>query len=870
VRLVLLGSVLAAVLPTFASGADEPGLTQVGFFRPAVANPAYKGNQADYLSQLRMRLDERSRDILTFDAFGGVAAYNLDTLAPRSPGVLALPGYAHVMLVQQALGRTLVATATGTRETATGEIDAVRVVAGRPTLAGKLTLGPADLGPGMRHVVAMAEQPQSPYVYLLTSAGSPTAGALVPGTLSVTAVDLTGLEAGHAKVLWTTGVPDCVRPTSVGAVDDTPEVPAAFGYSPHTHALFFGCSAPDAFVGKVPDPVGVGRLVLVPGAAGQPPSAGGFSLFAFPGVVAGLGSWDSGSERLVLETGTPSTGTTGYVFDARTTSYIGGVGLGQNALNTLAVDQAHGRLYGFSQNTKTGIVVSDLAPVPVDLGHVYPQFSTISGQFAGGNVASVDSATGRVFASYGTAGFAVLRDTVPYYRAPVVADPDAGTSNLPERPDRTAADFAAAAQGYGAVVRQVGGTHNLLFNALPVEPHADPIGGGTRELDLAYLTKLSLDDNSASAATIAADRDKANTQADEQSLHQVTPSPQGTSSPQGPSAHWPYAPVQCGDFGGAPKSAGTASAHVACDSARSTVSSGAIAGPSEVTASTGDPLMQVGATSYASSADRTALKGASATVTSTVKAVSILGGVLQVGEVQVTAVARAHGRPGTAGGSFVRRISGVVLNGVDLCDAQCDPEAVAEQVNSALAGRLHLSFPAPDPGLAKGSPRGAVTVIRRQLEQQTEAQLLDQQDPTRQEVPGMVVTLYQDNNVPARTVMMFAGASVEAHYLIYPLTAEGPTSPVPAGPAAPGVVLPVPAPVGQTPPDVAVGGNKPQTAPPAAGVVDRVASGIRLVLNGFSVVWRLFGVWLVLLLPVHLSARRWLLLRRASLEEGAA
>lgn len=843
----------AALAPTAAVAAAGEGVQEIGFFAPSVVNPAWTGDQKQYRNQLRPFVDATARRLLTLDFLGGVAAYDLDSLQPTSRSVLALPGPASVTVSLP--GRMLFAVSDGGTGTPTSSLEAVSVVRGKPQSAGHLALGPASLGGAQQQVVAAAAQPGSPYVYLLSTSFDATGFAAVPKTTNVSLVDTTGLSAGTAKVLWNQPLPDCVTPARYEGT----QTAAPFGYSAATRSLLIGCSAPVQLGAKVPSPVGVARLGLT-GTGTAAPKAGTFALYPFPGTVSGYGIWDARTERLLLETNT-SSGDTLYSFDALSSSYVGGLGVGGTHLVTIGLDAVHGRFYGISG--EIGLVTADLAPVPTDLGHLYPEFHTHGGNSPSFTNVAVDATTGRLFVSYNAGGFTILRDTVPYYRPVRPLDLDAGTHDLAERPGSTGADFSAGAQAYGAVYRQVGGTNNLQFNAVPFVVNVSPVSGGTRELDLAFLNKLSLDGRSASASTITIERDKANTQADEQRI------------PPGTPAKWPYVPVFCSDFGGSPKSAGTTQARVACDGTRSAVTSGAVAGPSEAVAAGSDvPVIEVGESSYTSSATRTAADGVLSTVTSTAKGISVLGGVLRIGQVQVTAQARAHGRPGTATGRFDRTVSRVELNGTPLCSTECDVQQLAAQVNASLAGHVHISFPSPDAAGAKGSPRGASTIVRRQLPQQIEAELLDEQDPTHQEVPGMVVTVYEENNVPSRTIALLAGAAVEAHYLIYPLGAPVPDdAPPPAGDGSPAPGAVPPALLGGPPGTVQPSdGPTPTTAGPgsdAGDVVTGLRNSLRFAFNGVGSVLRLLSVWMVLLLPVYLSARRWLLLRRAVLVEGA-
>lgn len=863
VLLLLLGVTGAVRAPTAAAA---QGVEEVGTFRPSVSNPASTQEAGNYVPQLRLRVDPDARVLYTVDretpAF--VAAYDLDTLRPLSRHGFVAAGAASSVIADPEGGRLLIATGR-TAYSATTALQAVMVPGrGTPAGAGTLDLTAADLGGPQQTVIGMARQHGTPFAYLLSVGFADS--QRISGTTALTLVDLTGLAARKAKVLDVRALPDCAIPAFVNGIE------APIGYSAARRSVFLGCekAVRNAFNDTLPTPAGVGR-VAVSTAAGQPPALDVFELYPLPSDVLGGGVWDPHEERLLLQALSEVTRSV-YTFDARTASYVGAVGIYRAV--QFGVDPRHGRVYlmsdGGTSAVGEGLIVADTGPTPADQGRSFRTYASHNTRSAlpGSNIA-VDERTGRLWIAYaGASEFLVLRDRVPHYTPPPPVDPDRATLDVAEAPGRTGADFGAAAQAYGAVYRQVGGVGNVVLNATPLnDPGAVPVGLGTRELLVGYLDKLSLDNRTASASAIGADRDRANTQADEQ-----RPPPEARQE-------WPYERVACGDFGGSATTADTKGATVTCDAGKQTVTALAVGDASSASSDGATaPLVSVAQSGVEAGARRTPKDGAVSRVTSTARGISVLGGVLRVGDVEVVAEARAHGRPGTARTSFARLVRRVELNGTTLCTTECDPAQVAAQVNSALAGRVRIDFPLPDAKDAAGTPGGFQAVVRRGLAEHVESVQFNQQQLNRLEVPGMVVTVFADNERPSRLVAYLAGASVEARYGIFLLGGDAAQPGEPAvgngsagseelaGDRMPGSAFEQLAAVAAAAQPEAAAGS----SPPPTGVLATAREGLLLLLNGAGQAVRLLAVWVVLLAPVYLSARRWLMLRRGALERGTA
>ena len=205
------------------------------------------------------------------------------------------------------------------------------------------------------------------------------------------------------------------------------------------------------------------------------------------------------------------------------------------------------------------------------------------------------------------------------------------------------------------------------------------------------------------------------------------------------------------------------------------------------------------------------------------------------------------------------------MGSTNLCRSPCDLQKVATAINSAFPGRLRVDFPQADATLAKGSPGGYEAVVQRTTGQQVQEVSLNEQDADRVEVPGMVVTVFEDNTVPSRTIAYLGGVEAEAYYGIYLLGADS------GGVGAPGSATGAPGQQAGTPASSALKPlpaslptlQSPTLATAPTGVFGRVGHGLQILANGIGRFFRVFGVWLLLLIPVYLSARRWALLSRS-------
>jgi hypothetical protein len=266
------------------------------------------------------------------------------------------------------------------------------------------------------------------------------------------------------------------------------------------------------------------------------------------------------------------------------------------------------------------------------------------------------------------------------------------------------------------------------------------------------------------------------------------------------------------------------------------------------------------------------VRGAVSTVTSHAENISVLGGILRFGEVRASATAWAHGRPGTSGTDYKPVIKRVSLAGQELCSDTCSTQVI-DTINQQLAGRVRVSVPVPGRLASNGGYQA--TVARRSADQIEEI-VLNEQPNDRLELPAMVITVYGDAAKPARTVVELAGAEVEARYGITALSSRfddiddpgsGALSSIIgsdlAGGSGPSPFFGLPPgeqPFGASPVGIS---NSDGTGTPASAL----STAGRLIWNGLRSL-KLVPVWAFLLVPIYLSARRWLLLQRTRLLAG--
>lgn len=720
------------------------------------------------------------------------------------------------------------------------------------------------------HVQGLYRAPGSPLVWLLSE---PTGAA--PNFPQAKGVVVTQIDLRKAAVDWDHDIPDCDHTTQPVA-DLTPSV--GMGYV--DRALLFGC-APDTSV----SPRGVGQLDLLLRGAHLDEGAdpGAFVLHPMIGDISAHQSvFDPASGRLVLSAASPSE-VSARVFDGHTSRFVGSVTIGESSSPSLmGIDQVTGRVYAVG--TVSGVASgADVRGTPAQASFNMKGYSKDPRSSPGSPAyvqatkgLPVDPLTRRLFLTYNSGhGILVVRDNVPPWSPPPVADLDANTTDIDEAPGRTTAVVSGAAQGFGAAYRDIGGTGALYTNFVAGgDASTSKIGGGTRYLQSAYLARLTFSNGEAAAGAIGAVPDDGETRADLAGTQPSDPTdperkpvtiPDGDGDPSndqviGPLVNWPYQPASCADFGDDAADASVDGARVSCNAAGST------AGALATSRRTDVGPVSIGSAEISAVSRREAKRGTVTTVRSVARGISVLDGALTIGSVEAIAEAAARGRPGTTSASWTRKVTDVVILGERVCTDDCDLDRLAPRINAAFAGRLVVEFP---DALLEATKGGYEAAVRRSSIDQLQEMLVNEQPPTRIEIPAMVMSLTTDNIKASRLLVQFAAVEAEARYGITPAgpddagIAADLTAAATLGGDVSGPLLGLPASSSLDALPVAVSGPARHRR---GGLLSSIPLSGRLVVNGLRRASGLLPMWAVLLLPVYLSARRRQLATRASLQ----
>lgn len=866
---VLLAAALTTVPGAHPVRADEEqGLVAIRKWAPTIV-PTIGADQ--YLTLVQVYPESATRRLYAVGIGDGfVGAYNLDTLEPLGPG-LQLGGQVHVVAADGVTGGAFVSWFDGTRRP---YLDFI--VANKGTLAKLATTDLVTTSPQLagHDIVGLYRPPGSNVLWVMSGVLARTHAG---NGISISEFDITD-PTKPAKWHWTTPLPNCPAPVLSG--DGTM---ASMGYA--NKAIYFGCSNPGfGSAGVAGVPRGAARLSLDRNPRLGRTAPGAFLMFARDGEFStGQSYWDPASHRLTMAALSAGVATT-YVFDADTENYVGNVSTGKNSVVQAGVNAITGRYYAATAASNFGIVAAELRATPATQGQAFPSFGPPSNFVAVSNsTLGVDSLGKRIFVRYGSVGgtdsgkayFVIAEDRLPTYVPPLPADPDINTSDVEESEGKTESAYAAAGQGFGSRWRQIGGTQTLEGNLSQVGADFTgqaPFGRGTREIRGADLNHLAVLNNESAASAISVDRDRGNTQGDLDNTHappDVLPPdfafPPGVD-PYQPVAGWPVEDAFCADFGGEPKTESVDNASATCDQAKRVSTASATFAGGFVNG------IGVGNSALESKAHVDNKVGASSKVTSVARDVSVLAGALQIREVSATATATARGRKGTAKATWERAIYGVTINGQRQCDQQCDPRQVFDAVNTAFGGKVTVLFPQPT---ITATPGGYEATVRRSEGHQLEEVLLNNEYTDRLEVPAMVIMVVEDGPKASRTRIELAAVEAEARYgisvigggdggigggegtLLDALTGGLLGSDDAQSPLAPSVTG-----GGGTGGDLG-GGVTPRNTGGGA-----LSDAGRLIWNGLRGMARLLPIWAVLLAPIYLSARRWLLLQRERLVSG--
>ncbi|MDQ3756641.1 MAG: hypothetical protein M3394_02180 [Actinomycetota bacterium] len=853
----LLVALALAATPSAVRAEADP-LVTLRTWQPTTFPPNASDEQAraSYINGTQILAEPAHRRLYAVnDLYQWVAAYDLDSLAPLGQG-LHFSGHPQAAVADAHTGSLFVSfieSPTGGRvwiDQFTIDESGVKRIA-TLDLSGTLPL---------KAVVGFARVPGTDIVHLLAQSVANAFDSGTSGGTTVVELDMpSGLAA--ARVGWQIEATGCLPAGRIWFAS------AAIGFVPEQRALYFGCINETNPVVRARSR-GIGRLALRsdPQQGATPaPATGDFVLFSRDGDFSRKATslFDSGSSRLVITGSSSSGGAAAYVFDAVTNSWVGGIAGGGNAFGQSGIDPVIGRFYTRSWDAATGFVVADLRATPVSQGRNFPTDNGAAADGSDGSLA-VDPITRRVFTRHhppsGRAFYSVVQDRIPPYRPALDDDPDAATRDVDEMPGRTTSTFSALATGFGSRLRQIGGYGNVVVNTTNVDHRGYPVGPGTRELRGAYLRSLRLGNGEAMASAVSFDRDLANTQAD--------------LDKAGEPGAWPFEPASCIDLSNEGTTDERDDSTVRCDAGA------AVASAASKSRQIDAQVVRMESGTVSATAHRSPDRGSVATITSTARGIDIAGGRVRIGKVEVTAEVSAHGRPGTAKASYTRRLTGVVLDGVQHCGDNCEAEDVARRVNAQFGGRIRIAFPEPDPTFlaTKGGYRGG---IRIRTETHLENMLFNEQPADRYDLPGLVATVFEDNTRPGRTIFEAAGVQLEVTYAI---SLVGDDVAVGGEGDRPAAVDPLGRPLGveSTSSGAALAASTDAVDAPLsfdAGTARRQAPGRpetvlsavrRIVLNGLSRTLGLLPVWGVLVTPVFLSARRRALLLRSPHAIGGA
>jgi len=630
-------------------------------------------------------------------------------------------------------------------------------------------------------------------------------------------------------------------------------------------------------------------------AAGFPVDASGAPTFAATPTLGGVVSptFDAGAGLFLLTTEDSGNGFGTYVFSVTTQLFNGVVATGGSTddykVTEVGQNVSNGRLY---MRSRHGIVYSDIRHYPVPAGEVDADLNDPKPPPTTWPI-TVDAQNNLVYVpDNATSSFIVVHDTIPPTPDVAPSNPDTATTDVAETPGMTAVNFSGSANAFGAYLLSEGGPNRLINNSDAfctggIEQSQSPTGKcagdmatnpGDRVWFMGHVVQASITNEGANAVSAPVDLTDAATYRD-MSQYGLTGAP---ATLQGNGVNWPGGQARCQDFGGGspPGQVSTlvGTAHSTCDQANASVSAaGAVDGAtalSQFSAATG---MNIHVSSYQSSVQSHRDPKLGLVTTANAAAVGI-GidlpnglGTISIGEVSTQAQTQAHGRPGTASGTFTRTISGFTAPGYS-CQAACDPHQVISILNQALSGAGILAvFSLPEPDASEGahlaSPGGFQSVITK--DSALRVSDLTVNDDTTDVVAGLQLTFFSDNAAGrSRQILQLAGVHAEAHYGIYLLSADGAadaggTSLAPTAPDASSSTI-------------APGGFASLANPKQSAVSTKVPGPrtlIQRIVQALQDIWTLLvsdpkralelaTVWGLLFAPLYLAIRRRALLGR--------
>ncbi|MCA1843040.1 MAG: hypothetical protein LC792_07575 [Actinobacteria bacterium] len=207
---------------------------------------------------------------------------------------------------------------------------------------------------------------------------------------------------------------------------------------------------------------------------------------------------------------------------------------------------------------------------------------------------------------------------------------------------------------------------------------------------------------------------------------------------------------------------------MSCDPGRGTASGSAIAnGYFEVPG----VLRVSGATSSVTTRLDDAL-GIVTTVATEVKAVSIAGGQIELGDVRAEASTSARGlpagpvagRPASPGavGAYRSEVGRMTIGGHTECQP-CDPAQVARAINDLPEANVQAVVPRLDTDVLHGTPGGYEAIVRRDRWEQLNDEVMNELSAYDQEVPALRLVVQEDAYQHSALFVDLAAPQAEAH-----------------------------------------------------------------------------------------------------------
>lgn len=481
-----------------------------------------------------------------------------------------------------------------------------------------------------------------------------------------------------------------------------------------------------------------------------------------------------------------------WAFDTATMSFVGVVSAHSNLQTPhvgYGLDPTSGRLFFQSPSFGLGLVEGRFFPIP--------QAKT-DAAFAelGQEQIISDDQTNKILVIPGYSENRAMEYRIyrvkPAPVPPPPPDPDGNTSDQPEKEGVAEARYNGTAGGYGARVLLANGVATIVPAPAvgDIAPTADALsnnlnvkcGFSDRELVAGRVTRAEVDTGSTVAEAIAVDLDsRTKLDLDKPSRCEPYGKNGGTdyfeaafaTAPEpldneAADARWHREPAACSTSEGDNRVTAPGNDHGSVPLGKSTVECPR-PGAGDLFASahaqlTGPVAVGEAYAKTVISREAGAIRATSTSVANDIR----LGEGIQIDEVRSHAVSSATGRPRKADmSSHVISIKGLHISGVEVC-AVCDVNTAVDALNRALAGRAQFrtGSGAADPGLVKGSPRGALSAVQKSPERQVSDRSLV--GDFTSEIPALEMIVFNDNAKwgRARQLYQFAGVATSATYNI--------------------------------------------------------------------------------------------------------